>query len=308
MLLGMAWMGFALTRRFGEWTSTITFAAIALSPSLLWFSLVIGYEILLGFLLTLAFSALWLGWWPRRPAVGGALAGLSVSLALVVQFKSIVVVPVLLVLAYRLGWRAVAGFVAAIAVPIGLWMIRSAIAVGSPAPWSTNGPVNIWIGNNPQATGGYMDPPTIPARWGSDYTQAALRWMDEEPRAFMELLGVKIMRLFLPNVPIDYHVDVPAWMDTSLVVLSWAVSSMVALTFGLFIASVVWRLDSPVRFLLPMAVYVLLLVAANLPFIAEPRFRVPVEPLLIAICIPTAAVIARRWLTTQPDSGPAQSG
>lgn len=58
-------------------------------------------------------------------------------------------------------WQAAlaAGVAAMLIAP---WAIRNQQRLGATAPISTNLGVNLWIGNNPQADGGFMAPPPLP--------------------------------------------------------------------------------------------------------------------------------------------------
>ena len=295
MALSMAFMAYRLTRYLSEKVATWTFVAVALSPTLLWFSLVIGYEVLLGWLIMLSLSLVLLARDSRYERSMVAICGLAFSCALVVQFKVILLLPLL---AY-LVWARLRGnllvFFATCALPVGLWMLRNHIALGKPSPWTSNGPINVWIGNNPAATGGYIDAPPIPAGWPNDFVSAALHFASTQPRDFAELQALKALRFFYPNVPIDFHLSLPTLIDVLLVIAFWLWAVTVAVLFVLFLSLTVWRVSDPVRSLSPLAVATLLIFVSNLPFIVEPRFRVPVDALMISVCVPTLVALMSRW-------------
>ena len=83
-----------------------------------------------------------------------------------------------------------------IGVTIAPWSIRNTKLFGHFVGLSTNGGVSLWVGNNPNATGYYMDPyykgmmPASMEQWGEYernkvFTQAALRYIVENPTSFV---------------------------------------------------------------------------------------------------------------------------
>lgn len=104
--------------------------------------------------------------WPR----GTAWAKTAVSSVLLVgatYFRAnmlpfVILVPVVVALGEGRPRQAVArSMLAAViaALLLAPWAIRNSNVLGAAVPTSTNFGVNLWIGNNPQATGGYVDPP-----------------------------------------------------------------------------------------------------------------------------------------------------
>ena len=83
-----------------------------------------------------------------------------------------------------------------IGATIAPWSIRNTKLFGHFVLLSTNGGVSLWVGNNPSATGYYMDPyykdimPASTERLGEYerdkvFTQAALRYIVENPASFV---------------------------------------------------------------------------------------------------------------------------
>ena len=83
-----------------------------------------------------------------------------------------------------------------IGVTIAPWSIRNTKLFGHFVGLSTNGGISLWVGNNPNATGYYMDPyykdmmPASMEQWGEYernkvFTQAALRYIVENPASFV---------------------------------------------------------------------------------------------------------------------------
>lgn len=298
MYLSMAVMAYLLTRHLSEMIASITLVVVAFSPTLMWFSLVIAYEVLFAWLITLSLTMVWCS---KRgsPIWLFIFAGFVLSMALIVQFKAVVIVPVLAVLAVRIGYKPLLTFLAGLSVPVCLWTLRNWVATGQPIPWTTNGSINVWIGNNPESSGGYFDYPPVPAGWGGGdaWIAGAVNFAVLQPREFLALQATKAARFFYPNAPLDYHVSLPATVDALLVALQWASAALVLLLFIIFLCGLVWRLGGTILSLSPLALIVLLMFAVNMPFISEPRFRVAVEPILLAVCVPTAFALVSRWVS-----------
>lgn len=297
MALSMAFMAYQLTKHLSDRTAMFTFLAVALSPTLLRFSLVIGYEVFLGWLVTLSLTLVWQSRSSARPVLLIAFGGLAYSVALVVQFKIVILLPVLLYLVAMSSRRFIPAYLTAAVVPLLVWMGRNFVALGNIQPWSNNGPVNVWIGNNPYATGGFIATPPIPSGWPTSFVSAAMQFATTQPRDFMELQARKALRFFYPNVPLDFHVPLPTVVDAFLVLAFWLWAVVVAGLFVLYVAGSAWRVAQPIRSLDPIALMVVLFFLSNLPFIMEPRFRVTVDALMLVVAVPTLLALTKRWRT-----------
>ena len=268
----------SVSRRAG----TVTTVLVALSPTAVWSVWAIGYELLLALLLA---CGLWLVWaaphgskW-GRPYLGGLLLGL----ALIVQFRSAFAVVVLLLV---VGWRASRVALVAltgVALPVAAWSLRSLVAVGNPAPWSANGPYNLWNGNNPAATGHNVFPlPALPDGVTS-YTEAALTWISSNPLNFLSITARKFLFLFEPTRIAGVSDPFPGELLVSIT--EFAVAGLICVGLVLFIVLRMGRADShlarmDVPFLFSAA-YLL----PNVFFIVEARFAIPVHALLVAISV-----------------------
>ncbi|MDS9468641.1 glycosyltransferase family 39 protein [Paracoccus sp. MBLB3053] len=170
-----------LIYRIGEiWydqrTATIAALIAALWPNLIFFTSILSSEI---WFIALTLGGLWFH--ERRDG----RAWLNLLLAGVIWGLACYVRPVILLLPVALalvalpdGWRAIlrAGIRAALLVglivlTVSPWTYRNARTFGSPVLVSTNFGPNLWMGNNPDTTGGYMP---LPERVGE---------MDEIERA-----------------------------------------------------------------------------------------------------------------------------
>lgn len=294
MMLSLAVMAYFLTRSYSRLVATVTLVVVALSPTLIWGSVWIGYEPLLAWLLTLPLTILWCrgaraGW--RAAAVSGVLF----SLALVVGFQAVIVLPVLVVLAWKSGRARLMAFGGGLLVPIGLWMARNGLATGSPVPWTTNGPVTMWIGNNPAATGGYINPPPIPQGWGHSFTEAVIHFAITSPEQFLDLQLVKTTRLFAPTRLSPWLWNIPTGWQRVVIIAQWFGAALVAAVFVLSLCGWLWRQKGSAMSLAPLTLFATLFLAINVPFNIEARNRMPVETVLLAVCVPTGFDLVSRW-------------
>jgi hypothetical protein len=292
MVLSMAVAGGLLARTVSETARTVTVIAIAFSPTLIWGGWALGYEILLGWLLL---TSLVLLWGPDRsrskwlPALAGALAGV----ALVVQFRAVAAVPVLAYLAWRLGRQATFAFALGVAVPLGAWMLRTYLATGLPVPWSSNGGYNLWDGNGPHATGHNVFPlPPIPPG-ESGYFSAAVHWILAHPAEFFDLSAKKALFLFYPTQFADISERLPG--ENWVTVGQWAYSIVVVALLAAFAGALIWRPETPILKLAPVFFLAMIFLFFNIVFIVEARFRIPVEAMLITVCVCTFFALFDRY-------------
>jgi len=154
----------------------------------------------------------------REALMLGAAAGLgSLARAAFLGFLPFLLVWVLLrdgprsVSAYRTVALVVLGFAAVLAP----WTVRNALVLRAFVPVQSNGALVFWAGNNPHADGGLVWPtrktwtgpkPPDDGRYGwrdltvaeenATYFREALRWIRENPPAYLRLLAKKLVRLY----------------------------------------------------------------------------------------------------------------
>jgi 4-amino-4-deoxy-L-arabinose transferase-like glycosyltransferase len=145
---------------FGVNAARLVVGVLALFPSQIVYTPALLPDILLT---TLSVGALFVGLAPGA-AKGRSrwiVCGLLLAGAFLTAPKAALLLPAL-VLAWKPGrtWRAVGvrtGWVAvAMAAAVAPWSIWATAELGAPVLGSTNGGVNFWIGNNPDADGGWM--------------------------------------------------------------------------------------------------------------------------------------------------------
>ena len=286
----VALMAGRLADSVSQRSGTVTTVVVALSPTALWAVWAVGYELLLAFLLLAGLLLIW-----RNPAASRPwpifLGGLLLGLALIVQFRSVLAVAVLLLFVSRRAFRVVLIALVGVALPVVAWAIRSAIAVGNPAPWSANGPYNLWNGNNPQATGHNVFPlPPLPDG-SSSYTQAALTWIVDNPADFLVLTGKKFLFLFEPTRISGVSDAFAGEVIVSTVEFFIAGAICIGL-IGFIVLRVLRKSDKLAAMDVPFvfsAAYLL----PNVFFIVEARFAIPVHAILIAIAVSSLTVMAK---------------
>jgi 4-amino-4-deoxy-L-arabinose transferase-like glycosyltransferase len=193
---------YALGRQYGgEKTARLASLFIAFYPNYFAYTYLLLSELLFT-------SLLLLGLWFARKKGNRAwlLTGLAWGLAAHVK-PWLVVIPLVLVLFHRKKWPwrsllPVYGLMALLALP---WGLRNLQAFGRFVPYATNGGINLYIGNNPLATGTYHFEGPVAARLDSslneaerDQQAAGLAWqyLWEEPREALSRLPDKLYYLF----------------------------------------------------------------------------------------------------------------
>ena len=249
-----------------------------------------------------------------------AASGLLLGLAALMQLKAaVVLVAAVAYLVWprrcgTAGWNgrtmAILVFTLPAITPLGLWALRNEIVHGEPILGSTGGGALVWMGVHPGATGGYMQLPRPQAFYehlarypsGSSrsnearaYTELAWEAITGHPAHFAVLALVKLERFWWTIAPerlgehlerrttafLGYQVDGEAQLLFSkLLHLAGLGAVTVGLLWGGRIAPDAGEDPStPDGRWLVIAV-VGLFWASHVPFIAEPRYRIPIEPLL----------------------------
>ena len=283
MVLIMAMMAGVWTKRYSQAAQTWTVAIVVFSPTLIWGTWAIGYELLLGFLIAMALS---LAWRDQPRTITLAASGVAMGLALIVQFRALLVTVVLIVLAARIGRRHLTAFAIGFGVPVLGWALRNGIATGSFVPWSANGGWNLWNGNGPHATGHNVFPlPPIPET-ATSYADAAIQWITANPGGFLDLTARRLVYTFYPTQFADVTNEFPfeAWVTAA----QWIYSGVVVALLVAFIGALAWRTPPRLVRMWPVFAVAAAYLSINVVFIVEPRFRIPVEAMLLATVVSTA--------------------
>lgn len=276
---------------------------VALSPAVWAMARIGGYEILLALLLNVGLLFVWTTYstanrtWVGRWGISALSSGLILGVATLVQNKAIVVLPVLMFLAWRIRRFQVLFPLAGVILALLPWSLRNFAVFGTATPFNNNGPINVWIGNNPDATtGGFMEPPPIPPG-ASGPLDAAIAFIVSQPEAAFALALRRLIRLLEPTYV--YIESVPTTTNVVIHYLSILITSTVVVVFLLYIAGRVWRLGASIPNLNPLASFVILYYLVHIPFLAEPRYMSPVAPVMIVIAVATLGALGRRWSSSR---------
>ncbi len=190
------------------------------------------------------------------------------------------------------------------------WMIRNYHVLGAPV-LNTNGGFNLYLGNNPAATGEFVsisDTPLGP-RWkemqrhgeveaSELLRQAALGWIKEHPAEFTALAVKKALLFWKPPV---HEGKGAASHKENLIRLLW-LFQFVVLVFAAVASLAFSQLRTPPVILLWLAVagYA----TAHMLFYIIFRYREPIMPF---ICVLAAMTLERAWLKWRLDATPASA-
>ncbi len=284
-----AWL---LTRHTTPRIRIATLIVVAISPATYFLAHLGGYEILLSWFTCLSLVILWgVGGSPNGPRIwrnglAGICSGLALGLAFMVQNKVLIVLPVLIYLALKWGWPTIASFILGLCAPLAAWGYRNSLVLGSFSPFGKNAEINAWIGNNPDVTtGGFMEPPPLPPG-ASSYWNATINFWVSQPEFTFQILGRKIARLLEP-VFIYPEYNLPTGSTLLLHTFSFLLSLLILFAFAAYIFGRVWTGPPTLPKVGALAAFYLLFLAAHLPFLAEARFRTPLEPVLASVAVPT---------------------
>ena len=287
-----------LTRHIPGPTRLIAPAVLAVTPAMWGIGTSIAYEttyaVVLGYALGIAWSLKL-----RSPnttwslAIWAALSGFLIGLGVLIQSKTLIVVPVIAALLISTRRRAIWAGLIGFLIAIGPWVVRNIFVLGTANPLAENGPFNVWVGNNPvTVTGGSMlNPPPVPV--GSSPVQASIDFMVSQPERAVELIILKSARLVQPLFVYPELLQ-PGPTRTFIHLLSAAMTFLVASGVVVFLGARILSGPAGVPNLTAPAVFVALFFAVHLPFIAEPRYMVPVLPVSTAIAITAWLAAAQR--------------
>jgi len=287
----------------GPHVRILSAALAAVSPTIIFLGQNGGYEILLGWLLCLSLSLAWWGGDSTSTATNrgvawfvGVAAGLTFGLAIEVQNKALVLLPVLLYLMWKWGCAPRLLFVSFASAPLLAWSLRNLIVLGYPAPLSSNGPINMWLGNNGSSiAGGFMQPTPRLSDGTHNFISGAVDFWISQPEASVTIMLRKIARLLEPL----YMYPEEALPRGVGVLINYSValySLVLTFLFCVYIFGRIWGSSPSIPRVGPLSIAFLGFFLINLPFIGEPRFRTPLEPVLIVTALSTGAALAAKWI------------
>jgi 4-amino-4-deoxy-L-arabinose transferase-like glycosyltransferase len=194
---------------FGRAVGLVAGLLVAIWPTLIQFTTVVASELIFTalVLLVVAFTLARESAGPRRALLLDVSCGVAMAAATYVRPIGLLF-PVLfgfILLVRSVGWRNVAGFVAVTAVTMAMliapWALRNKEQMGTYALISTNGGVNLWMGNNPETTGEYQEVPARVSQLSEAERDRVLKeeataYIKADPVGFVARTVVKALRLY----------------------------------------------------------------------------------------------------------------
>ncbi|MGB5108084.1 MAG: glycosyltransferase family 39 protein [Candidatus Zixiibacteriota bacterium] len=283
-------------RLFGFTAGFLAALFCALYPQFIHYSVGIWSEQLFTFLMLLSLFLLVEGLAKdsKLPLIG---AGLAIGLAILTRDSAVFILFGYLIWILRVSesrrvaivrFAAVAVCAVLVVMP---WTIRNYKVFGKLVPVSTNGGINFYMGNNPDATGGFNWKLPAGAIWnvpsenGQNEINASnlgyqqgIQFIRDNPGRFVELIGARLYYLFRP----------PTWTILSKDSLHEVVTKIVwvVMYLALFVVTLIlglpcaWKQRGYFLSLLQLIAWLVL------PFIVSyggTRYRLPIEPLMAII-------------------------
>ena len=194
--LGVIW--------FDRRVALMALAIMAIWPNLILFTTVLASEL---HFIALTLLGLWL--WERRSAGWSSLVLCGLAWGAACYMRPVVLlVPVVMVLAMLPGglWATARAAGRAVLVTVVMlatvlpWSVRNHQVFGEFVLMSTNFGPNLWMGHNPDSTGGYMPlPPWVAGMSETERAEvlgnAAREFIREDPLRFAVRTAVKLVRL-----------------------------------------------------------------------------------------------------------------
>jgi 4-amino-4-deoxy-L-arabinose transferase-like glycosyltransferase len=306
-------VGFIGRRAISAWVGTVATWLVALQPNLIYNTAPALTETVFIALLAGALALLVARPMTSAPRAGRLVAaGVMLGLAGLVRPVGLIVVPALVFVVWR--WRKrmlhpirlLAMVTACALIVLAPWVVRNAVVVGRPT-LATNTGDNLCIGNNPQATGGFMLPPScfadfpnitdehVEAQRDRVLTNRALRWIVNHPAQQPRLIFWRTYWTFLSDhdglrAVQSYEQD--PWLATyharteSLLTTAGDAFWFVSLALGA-LGLVRWRRRLDMRRSLLGASLVGMAVIVW-PFFGDTRFHLPVAML---VAFPAASAL-----------------
>jgi len=282
--LATAWLIHRVAARMaGRLPAWLASAFFLLSSLTFTFTAFYQYDLLLGFMLFLSGVVLFAGGAGKRDALRGVCSGILLAFAALLSSKVLAAAPIFALASFRGRSRrgalaAVGGFVVGIALVIAPWTIHNYRCTGELILVTTNGGINLYIGNNPLSTGGYHLPPEDSrppyelyesAKWRRE----AVSYMREHPEETLRRTATKA--LFFWN---------PHFGDQALLIAAFALG-LVRLARRRILASppILWVWFLP-----------FILMAVHMFFFVDPRYFVGILPSVATIAGVGAAGLFRQ--------------
>ena len=278
----------------GESAARLGTAILAILPSQIFFSGLLFSEIALTFFFIAATLLLMT---EKATYLNLVLAAFSLSVATLIRPMFFpIFIGALLFIALRRRNRIGAGkvlvFVMAFLIPLVPWTVRNVRVFGGFVPISTNGGVNLFIGNNPKGQGAYffndgleIKSPSLNEReMSAEYRSKALRYIVSHPLQTVATVPKKLFFLFIRDT-IGVHFsfmrvekDIPPWFQLTMLALSQMAYLILLLFFGVYLVFFIGKNSSRLSSigLFPILYFVLFYSV----FFGADRFHFPIMPFI----------------------------
>lgn len=257
---------------------------------------------------------------PRRRLMWAAASGLALAgLTLTVPNHGVTLVVGVLWLIWRLRRDAVLPLlvlVVAFALPVGAWTARNASAMDAFVPVSTNGGINLLLGNIDGAGAGTGTNVDIDEhigaanRLGLDEVDTdkylrdvALDWIEANPVDAGQLFLAKFANNFTIEQELATADEQPSRAETLLIGVTYLPVLLLFLIRPLLHRRVPVRRGEG----LLIAVFWANVLATAVAF-TRIRFRVPLDPIMVIIAATLVAGLLRQWLALPTEVGPQATG
>ncbi len=244
--------------------------------------------------------------------------GVLLAAGTLVRGQMLVLLPAASLLWWRFGvsWRQLALMtalpLAVVVVAAGAWMIRNQRNFGETGVLSANAGYNLRIGHNPQAIGRFAFLPEFwpageegnltPERetaFNRDGTSRALHYAFTHPVHEVGLSFEKVYSVYRADV--DSFVWIESFGLTPLpnnearfaLIRSISASYYVLLAMALLGAPLALGVRDPERLFL--SIILVLWTLVHVLFFGEPRFHVPLLPIMVLMAARVVVVLAERW-------------
>ena len=289
----LVWVAYSIATHLFERTAGLVAAAlVALNPPLLLFAARV-HEVNLDALLAGAVLIAVLAQARSRSASGvrlGILSGVATLARPTIVAFAVASLGALALRAPRRPLVVAAAITLAVALP---WSVRNAAVLGTPSPTSPYNCVTLWMGNNPNATGGAITadgrsvfnvmPDDLRARLlgqpeieqGRIFCEEAFRFLRATPLSGLQWFAEKLMFFwwFPPHAGLLYP---KGWIDAYRIL--WAIEGTLVVIGG----AAVWRRGSRVALGI-VALQLLIISASQSVGYVEGRHRLLLEPTLSAL-------------------------
>jgi 4-amino-4-deoxy-L-arabinose transferase-like glycosyltransferase len=198
----LLFFGYDLARRwFSDRIAFLTLLVLVFYPNHIAYCSLLLNELLFT---TLVLAGFWL-LEPAKEANSAWWTGLCWAIACHIKPWLIAFPFVLKVMDRHTSWNSVLKIYLVIIVLTLPWAYRNAQVLGTWVPFSTNGGINLWIGNNPHATGTYefegevahaLDSTATEVQRGQQAYHLAINYISEHPLAGLKLVPQKWYYLF----------------------------------------------------------------------------------------------------------------